>query len=304
MAYEVYKVIDLFAGCGGLSLGFERAGFDVIGYEIDTDCCQSYNNNLKGKCHNIKLTRDFEITGADIIIAGPPCQPFSLRGKQKGVEDSRNGFPIFLEAIKKNRPKICLFENVKGLLLKNKPYFDELIAELENLDYKVDYSIVNAVDYEVPQNRERVIVVAHKGNYSFPQKIDKKKTAGEALGELATSIPDDAIFLTPSMDLYISKYEFASKCAKPRDLHLDIPARTLTCRNLAGATSDMHRIKLPDGRRRRLTTKEAALLQSFPNEFEFYGSQESIFKQIGNAVPPLFAYHLAVSIMEYMRRVS
>ena len=82
---------------------------------------------------------------------------------------------------------------------------------------------------------------------------------------------------------------------------MDRPARTLTCRNLAGATSDMHRIRLADGRRRRITVREAARLQSFPDWFEFSGSEESQFTQIGNAVPPMFAYHLAKAIIEYLQ---
>ncbi|MEM7656786.1 MAG: DNA cytosine methyltransferase, partial [Bacteroidota bacterium] len=86
----------------------------------------------------------------------------------------------------------------------------------------------------------------------------------------------------------------------PRDLYLDRPARTLTCRNIAGATGDMHRIKLPDGRRRRLTVREAARLQSFPDWFQFAGSETSAFNQIGNAVAPLFAYELAQEVKKYI----
>ena len=88
---------------------------------------------------------------------------------------------------------------------------------------------------------------------------------------------------------------------RPRDLHLDKPARTLTCRNLAGATGDMHRIKLPDGRRRRLLLREAARLQSFPDWFEFIGTETSCLNQVGNAVSPLFAFHLAGFVRDYLR---
>ena len=111
---------------------------------------------------------------------------------------------------------------------------------------------------------------------------------------------DDSLFLTKRMDEYIAKYEMKSHCVRPRDLRLDEPARTLTCRNLAGATSDMQRIRLKDGRRRRLTVREAARLQSFPDWFEFYGTASSQYKQIGNAVPPFLAYHLATAILKHM----
>ena len=106
------------------------------------------------------------------------------------------------------------------------------------------------------------------------------------------------------MDKYIKKYEKASKCVRPRDLHLNQPARTVTCRNISAPTGDMLRILLPDGRRRRLTVQEAARLQSFPDWFEFQGSEESQFNQIGNAVPPLLAKTLAGSVKNYLNHCT
>ncbi len=102
------------------------------------------------------------------------------------------------------------------------------------------------------------------------------------------------------MDLYVAKYEKASKCINPRDLYLDRPSRTVTCRNLAGATGDMHRIRLPNGSRRRITIREAARLQSFPDWFDFIGTETRVFTQIGNAVPPMLAYALANSTRDYL----
>jgi DNA (cytosine-5)-methyltransferase 1 len=104
--------------------------------------------------------------------------------------------------------------------------------------------------------------------------------------------------LTASQDAYIANYEKASKCINPRDLYADRPARTLTCRNLSAATGDMQRVKLPDGKRRRLLISEAARLQSFPDNFEFSGAETSKFYQIGNAVPPLLAYKMAIAVKE------
>lgn len=293
-------VLDLFAGAGGLSLGFESVGFKTIGYEMDADASATYNNNLKGHCHNVKLTMDMEYPDASIIIGGPPCQPFSVGGNQKGTNDERNGFPIFMDAVKKVKPKLFLFENVRGLLYKNKWYFDEIKKEFEDLGYKIDYKLMNFKQYGVPQNRERVIVVGHKGDFSFPEPFDYLVSAGEALEDVMYLIPEDSKFLTASMDQYIAKYEKASKCKNPRDLHMDRPARTLTCRNLAGSTGDMHRIKLPDGRRRKLLTQEAMRLQSFPDWFSFHGKETSVFNQIGNAVPPLASSYLAQSVKNYI----
>lgn len=293
-------VVDLFAGCGGLSLGFEAQGFETVGFEMNSDCCSTYNENLLGVCHETLLTETTKLPKARVVIGGPPCQPFSVGGNQMGVKDSRDGFPIFISAVKRLKPELWLFENVRGLFYKNKWYLEQILAELTALNYSVSVGIFNAIDYDVPQNRERVIVVGHKGGFSFPEKSAKRITAGEALGELAFQAPPESKFLTASQDTYIAKYEKKSCCVNPRDLRLDAPARTLTCRNLAGATGDMQRIKLPDGRRRRLLHREAARLQSFPDWFEFSGGETSIFNQIGNAVPPFFSYHIAGAVREYL----
>lgn len=293
-------VVDLFAGCGGLSLGFEANGFKTIGYEMDEQATNTYNKNLIGKCFNEKLTIDSKYPKADIVIGGPPCQPFSVGGKQLGLKDSRDGFPIFLSAIKQLQPEILLFENVRGMLYKNSWYLKEVIEELESLGYYINYSLLNAVNYEVPQNRERVIVIGSKQKINLPKRINRKVTAGQALGELPFQFQEDSKFFTESMDRYVANYEKASKCVNPRDLYLDRPARTLTCRNLAGATGDMHRVKLKDGRRRRITVREAARLQSFPDWYEFSGTETNQYNQIGNAVAPHFAYHLALYIKKYL----
>ncbi|MEQ9285815.1 MAG: DNA cytosine methyltransferase [Cyclobacteriaceae bacterium] len=293
-------VVDLFAGCGGLSLGFEANGFKTIGYEMDQPATKTYNRNLIGECFNEKLTIDFEYPKADVVIGGPPCQPFSVGGKQLGLKDSRDGFPIFLSAIRQLNPEVLLFENVRGMLYKNKWYLREVIKELEKLGYHLKYSLLNAVNYEVPQNRERVIVIGSKNKINLPKKVNRKVTAGQALGELPFQFDSESKFFTESMDRYVANYEKASSCINPRDLYLDRPARTLTCRNLAGATGDMHRVRLEDGRRRRITVREAARLQSFPDWFEFSGTETHQFNQIGNAVAPNFAFHLALNIKNHL----
>jgi len=293
-------VVDLFAGCGGLSLGFEANGFKTIGYEMNENASQTYSKNLLGDCITCKLTPDFIYPKADIVIGGPPCQPFSVGGKQLGLKDSRDGFPIFISAVRQLNPEVFMFENVRGMLYKNKWYLKEVINELEDLGYIIDYALLNAVNYEVPQNRERVIVIGSKQKIKLPSPIRKTITAGQALGELAFTFDENSKFFTESMDRYVTNYEKASKCINPRDLYLDKPARTLTCRNLAGATGDMHRVRLKDGRRRRITVREAARLQSFPDWFEFQGTETHQFNQIGNAVAPNFAYYLAKNIKTHL----
>lgn len=295
---EKTVVLDLFAGCGGLSLGFEAAGFLTIGYEMNPDAAATYNLNLKGDCIIEKLNLDSAYPQADIVIGGPPCQPFSVGGNQNGVNDSRNGFPFFIDAIKKVKPKVFMFENVRGLLYSNKWYLEIVIEELKNLGYNIDYKLLNAVNFGVPQNRERFFLIGHNSEFSFPNEENVKVTVGDAISDLMRTIPPESKFLNASQDAYIAKYEKASKCVNPRDLYSDRPSRTLTCRNLSGATGDMHRVKLDDGRRRRVLVREAARLQSFPDEFQFLGAETSKFNQIGNAVPPLLAYKIALAIKE------
>jgi len=291
-------VLDLFAGCGGLSLGFEAAGYKTIGYEMDKSASETYNLNLKGNCVTAKLDKSYEYPDAQIIIGGPPCQPFSVGGHQKGVDDARNGFPIFIDAVQKLQPSVFLFENVRGLLYTNKWYFEIILKELSDMGYTIDYALLNAVNYGVPQNRERLFVVGHKSTFEFPKKNKNKTTVGDAIGDLMHTTPPESKFLNAAQDTYIAKYEKASDCINPRDLYPEKPARTLTCRNLAGATGDMQRVKIPDGRRRRLLMREAARLQSFPDWFEFAGNETSRYNQIGNAVPPLLAYKIAMSLKE------
>jgi len=166
-------VVDVFAGCGGLSLGFESNGFKTIGYEMDEKATRTYNNNLLGNCFCEKLSIDTLYPKADIVIGGPPCQPFSVGGKQLGLKDSRDGFPIFLAAINQLKPEFLLFENVRGMLYKNKEYLLEVISELKKLGYYLDYALLNAKNFEVPQNRERVIVIGSKNKIRLPNKIKR-----------------------------------------------------------------------------------------------------------------------------------
>ena len=295
---EKEVIVDLFAGCGGLALGFEAAGYKTIGFEMDKAASETYNKNLGSDCHAIKLDLDFDYPHADIIIGGPPCQPFSVGGHQKGIEDARDGFPIFIDAVKKLQPKVFMFENVRGLLYTNKWYFELVIQELIKLGYIIDYKLLNAVNFGIPQNRERLFVFGHRAKFNFPKQHSKKITVGEAIGDLMYTIPPESKFLNASMDAYVAKYEKASDCINPRDLYPNKPARTLTCRNLAGATGDMQRVKLKNGKRRRLLHREAARLQSFPDWFQFSGNETQQYNQIGNAVPPLLAYQLALALKE------
>jgi DNA (cytosine-5)-methyltransferase 1 len=302
LAPDAPIVIDLFAGCGGLALGFEAQGFRTVGFEMKPVAVQTYNANLDGRCEETLLTVGIPEGKADIIIGGPPCQPFSQIGYQRGNRDPRDGFPVFLDAVRRIQPKIAIIENVRGLLFRNKDYLRKAAREFEQLGYTVHVNLLKANEYGVPQNRERVVVVASKVGWSWPEPLlSEPVTVATALGPLADEFASDSRFLTPSMDRYIAAYEQKSFCIRPRDLHLDQPSRTVTCRNLGGATSDMLRLRLADGRRRMLTVREGARLQGFPDWFEFRGDQYEQFEQIGNAVPPLLAVALARQVKAIMQ---
>jgi DNA (cytosine-5)-methyltransferase 1 len=295
--------LDLFAGCGGLALGFEAAGFDTVGFEADADACSTYNRNLGGRCHQLFLKPELDLVPdrhVDIIIGGPPCQPFSVVGSQMGKQDSRDGFPAFLSAMNRYEPKLAIFENVRGMLYRNREYFESIRAEMRDLGYAVSWRLLNACHFGVPQNRERLIVVAHRTEWKFPAPFSsyQQVTAGQALSGVVVAEGEPIKVLTASMDKYIATYEAKSKCINPRDLSMDRPSRTVTCRNLFGATADMLRIKMPDGKRRMLTEREAARLQSFPDWFVFSGPDSKRFEQIGNAVAPLFAKAIGKAAIE------
>jgi len=294
-----FTVSELFAGCGGLGLGFAAAGFRTVGYEMNSDACQTYRANLGGHCEEVILTTEAEIKNADVLVAGSPCQPFSTTGKKGGASDRRDGFPTLIAAVKRIRPTALVLENVPALQSEHSEYLDWLTHSLRRLGYLVQAELLNAADFGVPQNRRRLSVVAAKLTNNFPKPTHAKTphTVRDALGSMAVRKPAGAEFVTSKMWKYIQSYESKCRCKNPRDLNIDAPARTLTCRNIAGATGDMIRLKLPDGSRRRITVREAARLQSFPDWYRFCGSKTSQFTQVGNAVPPLLAKAVASSLM-------
>src|SRR5262249_55226718 len=149
-------------------------------------------------------------------------------------KDDRDGFPAFLWAVETHRPRLALFENVRGMLYQNRTYFDGIVERLEGLGYQVEWKLLNAVDFGVPQNRERLFVVAHHGVFDFPPPPHRRLrvTAGDAPGGLAEPVPAGSKFLTKSMDAYVARYKKASKSIPPRAPPPDQPSRTVTCRNL------------------------------------------------------------------------
>ena len=300
------SALDLFCGAGGLSLGFAAAGFKVSGIDQCPDSVETYTENLgSAECKHIDAST--ALPKADVLIAGPPCQPWSRAGKRLGEEDLRDGLAATIAAVEAVKPLAVVIENVPAIARgSGRTRLDRLKSDLKALGYAIKAGVLNAADFGVPQNRRRAFILAVGGK--LPMEMPKPWATGfcaeDAVADTCNSTPEDSRFLSAGMDEYIARYEQASGCRVPRDLHFSRPARTLTVRNLAGATGDMMRLRLLDGRRRMLTVREAARLQSFPDWFQFCGSQGSQFSQIGNAVPPLLALAVARQVRDRLTKTG
>ena len=157
------KALDLFCGAGGLSLGFWACGFDVVGIDSNADAVSTYSINL-GDVDHADLKEALEVSRADVIIAGPPCQPWSRAGKRLGEQDDRDGLAVTMQAVRKIKPAAVVIENVPDLAqFRKRQYIDDLETELSGLGYSVAEHVLNAADYCVPQNRRRVFITAIRG---------------------------------------------------------------------------------------------------------------------------------------------
>lgn len=329
------KAIDLFAGAGGLSLGLKMAGWRVeAALEIKSDALKTHARNMPEVRHINRDVRevDFsEFAGIDLVAGGPPCQPFSVSGKQLGTKDERDMVPQFVRAVREARPKAFMMENVHGLTTaKFRPYLDEKIAELAALGYSVFWRVLDASEYGVPQNRMRLFVVGvEKGKaFDFPSP-----THGEKLGLLAKATVREALLDAPQDEPNKAKVVY---CKKPiirkspfagmllngqgRPLNLDGQSHTIPASaggnrthvvDESGTLSEYHRELLAGGATRkgeaagcrRLTVRESARLQTFPDDFEFIGGRSGRYSQIGNAVPPLLAKAVGSAILSALNRV-
>jgi len=329
--------IDLFCGAGGLSFGLNKAGHKcLLGIDFDKDSIETFKYNHKDSasfCGDIKdldnkTLKSLVTKKIEMIVLSPPCQAFSTIGKGD-VNDPRNNlFKKSLRFIKFYNPKIILLENVTGLLsIKNKPKYDSIIKSFENLGYKTQTKILDASLYSVPQKRKRVIIVGTKNcEFNYPKPNENKiVTVGDVIKKLKTKkgniynhdiktaqisnikdkkiinyIPEgcqiryekDVKNYLPK-NLYVIKWKERPgnrlRQARFRRLHRDLPSTTI----LTSKNECYHPVE-----NRYLTVREAAKLQSFPNTFKFFGSMTSQWKQVGNAVPPLLAYKIGLSIKE------
>lgn len=216
-----YKMIDLFAGVGGLSLGFEQVGFDVvIANEYDASIAQAYinnRNNPKMIVADITKLPIHETFGkyrgqVDLVVGGPPCQGYSQKGQRKTINDPRNFlFRYFVDVVKEVSPRYFVMENVPNLLTAEKGYFkNELIAMFTELGYTVNAQVLCAADYGVPQNRNRAFIIGKKdaeNPVDMPEKVEKRTTIWDAISDLAYLKSGEGEEISDYKNLPDSKYQ-------------------------------------------------------------------------------------------------
>lgn len=292
------SVISLFSGCGGLDLGFIKAGFEVVfANDIDKEACESYEKNI-GKhilCKDIYTLDVKEIPNADILIGGFPCLGFTIaNGKNRDLNSHYNSLYLeYARVLKAKQPKYFLVENVAGIQSGKafrEHFFTQILPTFERCGYELKHSILNASDYQVPQNRKRVIIIGRrkdiKEEIDFPKPLNlKAKTLFEAIGDLPKDYDENISNHTGSTHkIRINGY------IGNRALSWDKQAPTITGRGSRGGGAVIHP---HPNLERRLSVRECARIQSFPDDFIFYGSKGAAYAQIGNAVPPLMSFHIA-----------
>jgi DNA (cytosine-5)-methyltransferase 1 len=300
-----FTAVSLFCGAGGLDLGFEQAGFRTIwANDFDKDACKTHQNWSKANvvCKKISDVDLSEIPDSDIILGGFPCQGFSLSGPRK-IDDSRNVlYKHYVRIVREKQPKIFVGENVKGLLtMSDGQIFEAIKEEFSACGYDVYSQLVNARDFGVPQDRERVIIVGFRKdlnikNFEIPVPVNMTMTMREALAGMPE--PDaDEICNAP----YSSRYMSRNRKRGWDDVSYTIPAMAKQV-TLHPSSPDMEKLdkdlwKFGDnGVTRRFSWREAAVIQTFPRNMEFFGDIVSKYKQIGNAVPVKLAAYVATNL--------
>lgn len=321
--------VELFSGAGGLSLGFEKAGFkNVFSVEYDGKIVNTYkknfpeNNLLIADVKDIsdslikRLVRDVDV---DVVIGGPPCQGFSLAGKngRTFIEDNRNYlFKEFVRFVSVIRPRTFVMENVARMASHNKGNtIEEVRKAFRELGYEVQCKVLQASDYKVPQKRRRVFVVGTVGcKFSYPKPSKKIVTVKEAIGDLpklasgeSSDIPNH-VAMKHSQQM-LEKMAYIKDGGDRNDIPEDLRPRTGDIRKYirynsgqpsVTVTGDMRKIFHYE-QNRALTNRELARLQTFPDNFIFEGSSISIQQQIGNAVPPLLGHVVAQEVAKSIR---
>ncbi|MDA8234891.1 MAG: DNA cytosine methyltransferase [Clostridia bacterium] len=322
---ERIKIVSLFSGCGGMDLGFrgnftylgnkyEDLGFDIVfANDIFKEACLTYERYFEHYpvTQDIKEYLDFggQIPKCHLVIGGFPCQDFSVSGKRKGLNSERGRlYEQMKRVIEIAKPCIFIAENVKGLtnmgdvLEKIKNDFSQLSPE-----YEIDHFLLMAADFGVPQTRERVFIVGTRKDLKvsfYPptpthaaDQYDSRKpwvTAKQAIDDLWGLETTDKI---PNQNQFSKARNYGEHLQGNKPIKPDFPSPTIRAEHHGN-------IEFHYNNSRRLTVRECARLQSFPDDFVFYGSGSRAYVQVGNAVPPVLAWHIAKQVKDYFERLN
>ena len=300
-----FTLVSLFAGAGGLDMGFENVGFTTIwANDIDSDACTTHStwSSAKVVCGDISKINFNDIPKSDVIAGGFPCQGFSLAGPRK-IDDSRNSlYKYFVKLVEEKQPYAFVAENVKGILtLGNGKIIEAIVQDFSERGYDVYHELVNAADYEVPQDRWRVILFGFRKDlkitdFSFPNPIERQSVLLDVLKDIPEPKSED--YLQGS---FSSRYMSRNRKRNWDQVSFTIPAMG---KQVALHPSSPDMIKIDKDlwvfgsvdKTRRLSWQEAALIQTFPKNMIFAGNLVSKYKQIGNAVPVKLAEIIALQI--------
>lgn len=313
------KIGSLFAGCGGADLG-SLGGFRYLGkkytelnacieYAVDIDqfAVETYNENFKHKAE-ICDVKDFSPSAAiDILIGGFPCQSFSTVNPTKDPFDERGQlYKEMARILRESSPKAFIAENVKGMMvLKNGQIFKRIVAEFEDAGYLASFKLLNASDYGVPQKRQRVFIVGikkeHGRKFKFPEPTTPEiKVPISKILQPISDIPSRYIFSERAVQgMKNAKNNMKRGLAQ----NLDEPCLTITSHLAKASLNSRDPVLFVDQSKeiyRRFTPREAARIQSFPDSFKFTQSDQKVFKQIGNAIPPVLFWHIMKSLIDQL----
>lgn len=331
------KVISLFSGCGGLDLGFERAGFDIpIANEYDSTIWETFVLNhpntklIKGDIRQINET-DFP-NDIDGIIGGPPCQSWSEAGALRGIDDARGKlFYDYIRILKNKQPKFFLAENVSGMLAnRHKQAVENIIQTFKDCGYNVTITLVNAKDYGVAQERKRVFYIGFRKDLNIDFKFPKGSTEDDknklCLKDVIWDLKDTAVpagkknyhnpiavnnneyFTGAYSPIFMSRNRVKSwneqaftvqASGRQCQLHPQAPKMVFIAQN------KREFVKGKESLYRRMTIREIARIQGFPDTFKFiYTNTDDAYKMIGNAVPVNLAYEIAVAIKSTLENIG
>lgn len=301
------QIVSLFAGAGGIDLGLIRSGHQVIwANDFDSDSCETYAHNLGEHihCSDIKEVKSNSIPDSDLIVGGFPCQGFSVANKFRSVEDERNElYEEMLRIIQDKQPKWFIAENVSGILsLGGGEVFQMILDDFKAAGYRVIHRLENMADFGVAQKRKRVVILGTRSDLPLDMILrhpdpthsknptlfmEKWVSMGEALRAFQKfDVPQDVA----------SKYKFVERnFTGHRRSDPDQPSPTILARGngKGGVNATPHPFE-----ERRLSVMESAYIQSFPHTFIFKGSMTSQYRQIGNAIPPMYGELIGNEILK------